>query len=93
MSRPMCAACLQPIVFVPTEASGKPMPLDPEQDSDGNVVLIRDLLGEQRAHVLTKDELARGTYDDLPRWQSHFATCPKLAKALARHARKARARR
>jgi hypothetical protein len=80
----MCAACLQPVMFVATEATGKLMPLDTQQNGAGNVVLIRDLLGEQKVHVLTKDEIERGAHPDLPRYMPHFATC--LAGASRRAA-------
>lgn len=92
-SQPMCSACLQPVMFVPTEATGKPMPLDPQQNGDGNVILLRPtLFGDQVAHVLTKDEITRGAHPDSPRYMSHFATCTELARAR-RHVAARRARR
>jgi len=51
--------------------NGKTMPLDADQNGEGNVVIR-----EGRAHVLKKAELAQpGLLEDEPRFMPHFATC------------------
>lgn len=63
----ICRSCQAPIRWKLTEA-GKRMPIDRDPVPDGNVVL----LDGDRVHVLHADEVA----DDVPRYVSHFATCP-----------------
>jgi hypothetical protein len=61
----------------PKKPAGSRMPLDPEPNPDGNVVL-RD----GYAHVLRKDEQpAAGEHRFMP----HFATCP-ARQSFARRA-------
>jgi hypothetical protein len=72
---PMCASCQSPIRWV-TMPSGKHMPLDTTPSPDGNVCVHSDGV---KAAVLTADELAQFPAD-LPRFKSHFATCPGAAK-------------
>ncbi len=60
-----CRSCRAPIEWVATE-SGKHMPV--EEREGGNLVLDRDLLGENPVARVVAD--GEGTH------VSHFATCP-----------------
>jgi hypothetical protein len=61
-----CRSCGADVVFVPTP-KGKLMPLDPDERSDGNVVIEAD----GKARVLPAGDPYTG-----PRFVSHFSTCP-----------------
>jgi hypothetical protein len=69
---PTCRWCGQPIKWVVTER-GRNMCLDPEPNPAGNVVLLAQPDGGQRARVLKAAQLAewRGTR----LWMPHPATC------------------
>ena len=61
-----CRSCEQPIIWARTEKN-KPMPVDPTEVSNGNLILTRDDPdGPWVAHVVRAGE---GTH------VSHFATC------------------
>lgn len=63
-----CSKCYAAIRWAKTP-KGKSIPIDamPSEDGKANVVLSRDLLGDQLATVVKPGE---GTH------VSHFATCP-----------------
>lgn len=110
-SSPRCHSCHAPIWFGRT-AKGRRMPLDPAPLETGNVIVDDDMkLLEKMAagyegdapppdgapiRVLTKGEVVG---PDVPRYVSHFATCPKAdrhrrprdERAKARNKSKARA--
>lgn len=74
-----CARCKAPIVWARTVATetgrgGKPMPLDPVENPDGNVA-VRALVssGQLVARVLCKDETHDTTVE--LRAMPHAATC------------------
>ena len=84
-SSPRCRSCGAPIWFGRT-AKGKRMPIDPTPVEDGNVVVDQDMLVlDQLAdipdgcpiRVLTKGEAVD---QDVPRYVSHFATCPRAER-------------
>jgi hypothetical protein len=96
-SSPRCRSCGAPIWFGLT-AKGRKMPMDPTPVEDGNVVMDRleqvmdqiagagpDGPGQALPHVRV---LAKGEAvdPDVPRYVSHFATCP----ASERHRRQDR---
>lgn len=64
-----CRSCDQLIAWCLTP-KGKRMPVDPEPDPDGNVI-VWSALGQQRCRVVKTDEHVHGM-----RYTSHFATCP-----------------
>ena len=68
-----CGTCNAEIVWARMVASGKANPLDRKPVANGNVVLLRrdgdHLVGEVRP----TDEPP----SDVPRYVSHFATCPQ----------------
>lgn len=68
-----CRACGQRIKFVRIESTGKPMPVDPWPDPDGNVYARQTSVpGGLLGHVAVKDEqLPDGWRIYMP----HFATC------------------
>ena len=68
-----CRSCGAPILWRETHA-GRRMPIDPEPVADGNVVIEGDI-----AEVLKAEHLAR-LGGDVPRYRSHFATCPQAAE-------------
>lgn len=72
-----CRSCGDPLLWVTTAATGKAMPLNPEPDPAGNVVLADDLLGGASAQVLGPGEAwgARERGEDL--YMPHHATCPQ----------------
>lgn len=63
MSR--CKGCARPIRWAKS-TNGKPIPVDPDERADGNLILSVDLLGEAVAEYV---EAGKGTH------VSHFATC------------------
>lgn len=63
--------CGRDIVIVPLD-TGKDMPIDPEPNSEGRVVLLPD----GRGHVLTKAERAAALERGDAIYQSHFVDCP-----------------
>jgi len=67
-----CRSCGARIRWVFTD-KGHRMPLDPEPDPTGNIVIRED--GD--AHVITKDDVIPPQAE---RWISHFATCPEAAR-------------
>jgi hypothetical protein len=70
-----CRSCGAPIVWATSQATGKPMPLDPDPAADGNLVLM-----EGEARVLTTGERLRAQEAGTVRYKSHFATCPDATK-------------
>ena len=66
-----CRSCSVPILFIVTTTTGRPMPLDPDPRSDGNVVIEAD----GRARTLKLGEEHPG-----PRYMSHFVTCVDAAR-------------
>ena len=68
-----CSSCGAAVRWVRTLA-GKSMPLDAEPHPQGNVAL--DETGEV-ATVLGKGSAEK--FAQLPRYRSHFATCPHAA--------------
>lgn len=88
-----CRACRRRIMWVPTEATGRPMPLDAASNPEGNVRLIEHgggIAGSGappgwRARVLgpLERELLRTEQPDAELWMPHHATCPKWATAKA----------
>jgi hypothetical protein len=71
-----CRACKAPIVWARTE-HGRPMPLDAEPDSGGNITLTRSA-GRLVAVVLVPAvlEALRDGGERRLFYRSHFATCP-----------------
>lgn len=71
-----CGSCHAAIDWVRT-AKGRPMPLDPGPNPDGNVVLVHG-----QAVVLSPAALAlaKEQGDDRPRYMPHWATCPNRAQ-------------
>lgn len=67
-----CRSCGDAILWVKTSA-GNVMPLNKEPDPEGNIVLVDGV-----ARVLS-GEMWEG-HCDLPKYKSHFATCPGAAK-------------
>lgn len=51
-----CSYCGAPVWFVPSEATGSLMILDPQTVEGGNVVLVRGGDGVQRARVLNRGD-------------------------------------
>jgi len=76
-----CRSCHAPVIWVAT-TTGKQMPLDPIPVPDGNITLDTD----QVAHVLPD---AAHPPPDVPRYHSHFATCPNAAQHRRREGRPA----
>lgn len=72
-----CETCGAPIRFTRT-LKGKAMPLDAEPRDDGNIILVT-VDGDTRARVITPTTPLLVT-GDLPRYVSHFVTCPDAAK-------------
>lgn len=64
-----CRSCGATITWVETR-TGKRMPLDPDERSDGNVVIESD----GKARVLPPGDPYTG-----PRYASHFSTCPEAS--------------
>lgn len=71
-----CNACPAPMVWAVSESTGKSIPLDALAVPDGNLVYVRQLTdgGAPRPVVrhLKRDE----DPGPVPRFKTHFATCP-----------------
>lgn len=70
-----CRHCGRPIAWVKVNATGKPMPIDPQQANDGNVYVSHSN-GHLGAVVATRDGPRPPGIPFMP----HFATCPVLNK-------------
>ena len=66
-----CRSCGSEIFFAESAKNGRPMPLDVDERSDGNVVIEAD----GKARVLPKGDPYTG-----PRFVSHFSTCEHAKK-------------
>lgn len=64
-----CDSCSAPIIWAFTER-GKKIPLDPDPDPKGNMVLDNNADDGTVIAVYAKEE------DSRARYVSHFATCP-----------------
>jgi len=69
-----CKGCGRPLYWVKT-ANGSPHPLDAEPTPDGNAVIIGGVV-----HFKRGDLFEEMIDDALPRYRSHFETCPEAAK-------------
>ncbi len=78
-----CRFCAAPVIWCIAEASGKINILDALPRDDGNVALI-----EGKARYARKDAPLP---DHLPRYVSHFATCPDVAAVRAELAARTKA--
>jgi hypothetical protein len=67
-----CRSCGAPVRWVRT-VNGKTMPLDPDPTPDGNIIAVVEPGGGRVAQVIGKDDLID---ESVPRYKSHFATCP-----------------
>ena len=89
MSTPTCRICKAPIMWARTVASesgtgGKPMPLDPEPNDDGNVAVRQTGPNRYVARVLKKGE-SHDTYAE-KRHMPHAATCAGSARNIGAEA-------
>lgn len=62
-----CRTCEAPIVWVESQSTGKPMPMDLTPDPKGAFVII----GGKARRATDEDKTLHR-----PRFTSHFATCP-----------------
>lgn len=74
-----CRSCGAEIVWRVNAATGRPAPIDPLPDPDGNIVLEAN----GRYRVLSAAEDATGA--PRRRYTSHFATCPSAAAWRGSH--------
>ncbi|MGH3475337.1 MAG: hypothetical protein ACRDQD_00705 [Nocardioidaceae bacterium] len=79
MTTTRCRACKAIVLWARTVASesgagGKPMPLDPEPNPEGNVAVRQTGPHTYLARALKKDETHDRTAEKLH--MPHFATCP-----------------
>jgi hypothetical protein len=65
-----CKRCGAPVRWVRTAKHYKWMPLDPEPDERGNVILV-----DGRAHVIDGEALAWSRANQEALYRAHFATC------------------
>jgi hypothetical protein len=73
-----CKTCGEPIEWVTTERGAR-MPLNPEPDPAGYIILVESEDGEEVAHQLHRGE----DPSDVNRYIPHFATCGRAACACA----------
>lgn len=69
----VCRDCNQPLLWVKSEATGTPMPLDPEPSRDGNVYVSGG------AGKVLSDDIRRTFIEEVgePLHVSHHKTCPR----------------
>lgn len=70
-----CRSCRAAVFFVRSAKTSAYQVLDAEPVADGNIVILDDL-----AHVCTGDLFEEKLPDGLPKYKSHFATCPDSDK-------------
>lgn len=83
----VCAGCAAPIVWCET-STGVQMPVDAVAVPDGNLVLYP---GKRLCALALVVSAKLKPPSDMPRYRSHFATCPK-ASSFRTAPRKRRAR-
>jgi prepilin-type processing-associated H-X9-DG protein len=66
-----CKHCGAPIRWVRTAKHYKWMPLDPDPDQRGNVLLV-----DGHAHVIDGEGLAWSRHHAEALYRAHFASCP-----------------
>ncbi len=71
-----CKTCGARIEWVKSALTGKPMPLDAAAVDDGNIVLRE---GRAVVFPLGGHEEAGVVKSGVPRFRSHFSTCPDAA--------------
>lgn len=71
-ARGKCSSCQAAIIWAQS-AKGHPSPIDAEPVSEGNVVL--DVPDDPREPPIAR-VLKKGQHAPMPRYVSHFATCP-----------------
>lgn len=75
-----CRLCGQPLRWVRSAAHGRPMPLDPEPNPAGNVIVetTEPIPGMQLhvAKVIGKTTEGQDNLLGEERWMPHFVTCP-----------------
>lgn len=70
-----CQSCKASIFFAKSATTGRLMPINADPAEDGNIVVLDGV-----AHTKNGDLFEEMVPDDLPRYKSHFATCPSAAK-------------
>ena len=78
-----CSKCPVPVRWVKT-VNNKPMLVDQEPCADGNLVLIDTAAGTRAIVVKSQREFV-----GLPRYRSHFSTCPAAASFRKRKEKRA----
>jgi hypothetical protein len=73
----ICRSCRARIFWART-TTGKMMPIDPVQDENGLITLTRE--EGQVAPLATVHGKDKPPPDSVPRYTSHFATCPAAGK-------------
>jgi hypothetical protein len=68
-----CGSCNARILWKRT-VNGRSIPIDPDPHPSGNLVL--DVASAEQVRTLTREELQDPVTRGLPRYLSHFATCP-----------------
>lgn len=66
-----CASCRAPVIWAESAKTGRNMILDAVPVPDGNTVIM-----DGKAHVIT-GELFEEVPADMPRYRTHWATCPQ----------------
>jgi hypothetical protein len=79
-----CRDCGQHIQFVPTEATGRLLPIDPFPQDGGNVLLRKGATGGIVARVLNRLEATQQARAH-PLYKAHQATCPARQPQPAGH--------
>jgi hypothetical protein len=76
-----CRHCGAPVRWVTTAKRGKPMPLDPEPNPEGNVILRST---DGAAVVLDIPDRDYAVELDETVWRAHFASCPHYSERRRR---------
>ncbi len=76
-----CRSCGAPVLWAVT-AAGKRIPLDPEPQPDGNVVIASEVHPRTSVECVHAEVVpARSAiHPDRLRYQAHFASCPNAAQ-------------
>jgi hypothetical protein len=77
MNLTTCRSCKAPMAWATNVHTGKNVPIDPDPVDNGNLVLVEIVPGAKLQVRYVKTYERTGS---MPRYVSHFSTCPNAAE-------------